>query len=79
MGESLLCGVFYFVAVPVCGNKLEDKANKFNLTDLNGREQLAAGILVISIIGLGLIPSPVIELSATTINTMINQISQRLL
>ena len=56
-----------------------DKANKFNLTDLNGREQLAAGILVISIIGLGLIPSPVIELSATTINTMINQISQRLL
>ena len=56
-----------------------DKTNKYNLTDLNGREQLAVGILVISIIGLGLIPSPVIELSATTINTMINQISQRLL
>ena len=55
------------------------KATAFNLMDLNRREQAAAGILVIGIIGFGLIPNPVIELSAATINNMITQISQRLL
>ncbi|MCX7086171.1 MAG: NADH-quinone oxidoreductase subunit M [Methylococcales bacterium] len=54
------------------------KSNNPKLVDLNRREQLAAGFLIISIIGLGIIPNPVIELSATTINDMINQISQRL-
>ena len=55
------------------------KTNTFNLMDLNRREQAAAGILVIGIIGFGLIPSPIIELSAATISNMITQISQRLL
>ena len=55
------------------------KTNTFNLMDLNKREQAVAGILVISIIGFGLIPNPVIELSAATINNLITQISQRLL
>ena len=55
------------------------KATAFNLMDLNRREQAAAGILVIGIIGFGLIPNPVIELSAATISNMITQISQRLL
>ncbi len=55
------------------------KTTAFNLLDLNRREQAAAGILVISIISFGLIPNPVIELSAATISNMISQISQRLL
>ena len=50
-----------------------------HLRDLNTREAFAAGLLVTGIIGLGFMPSPLIELSSATINQMINQISQRLL
>ena len=55
------------------------KPNMQHLVDLNARETIAAGLLVSGIIGLGFMPSPLIELSAATITQMINQISQRLL
>jgi hypothetical protein len=34
-GENSLCGVFYFVAVPVCGDELEDKAKNFKCIVFN--------------------------------------------
>ena len=55
------------------------KANLTTLTDLNTRELIASGLLVTGIIGFGIMPSPLIDLSAATITQMINQISQRLL
>ncbi len=55
------------------------KPSMEHLRDLNNREAFAAGLLVTGIIGLGFMPSPLIELSSATINQMINQISQRLL
>jgi NADH-quinone oxidoreductase subunit M len=55
------------------------KPSEEHLRDLNTREVFAAGLLVTGIVGLGFMPSPLIELSSATIKQMINQISQRLL
>ena len=50
-----------------------------HIADLKTSEILAAGVLVTAIILFGLLPAPLIELSAATIAQMNNQISQRLL
>jgi NADH-quinone oxidoreductase subunit M len=49
------------------------------ITDLNTPEILAAGLLIAGIVLFGLLPAPLIELSAATIAQINNQISQRLL
>jgi NADH-quinone oxidoreductase subunit M len=49
------------------------------IADLKTHEILAAGLLVASIVLFGLLPAPLIELSAATITRMNDQISQRLL
>ncbi|MDD2660692.1 MAG: NADH-quinone oxidoreductase subunit M [Methylococcales bacterium] len=49
------------------------------IADLNAPEFLAAGALVAGIVLFGLLPAPLIELSAATIAQINNQISQRLL
>jgi NADH-quinone oxidoreductase subunit M len=48
------------------------------IDDLKTPELLAAGVLVTGIVLFGLLPAPLIELSAATISQMNNQISQRL-
>jgi NADH-quinone oxidoreductase subunit M len=50
-----------------------------SITDLNTPEFLAAGALVGGIVLFGLLPAPLIELSAATITQIHNQVSQRLL
>ncbi len=49
------------------------------IADLKTPEILAAGLLVAGIVLFGLLPAPLIELSAATITQMNDQISQRLL
>ena len=49
------------------------------ITDLKTPELLAAGLLVAGIVLFGLLPAPLIELSAATITQINQQISQRLL
>ena len=49
------------------------------IADLNTPEILATGLLVAGIVLFGLLPAPLIELSAATITRMNDQISQRLL
>lgn len=49
------------------------------IADLNAPEFLAAGALVAGIVLFGLLPAPLVELSAATIAQINNQISQRLL
>jgi NADH-quinone oxidoreductase subunit M len=50
-----------------------------HIKDLNSPELLAAGILVTGIVLFGLLPAPIIDLSAATISRMNNIISQRIL
>ena len=50
-----------------------------SIADLNTPEFLAAGALVGGIVLFGLLPAPLIELSAATITQIHNQVSQRLL
>jgi NADH-quinone oxidoreductase subunit M len=49
------------------------------IKDLNTTELLAAGILVTGIVLFGLLPAPIIDLSAATIGRMNSVISQRIL
>lgn len=55
------------------------KAAMQSLNDLNASELLAAGILVGGIVLFGLMPSPLLNLSAATISQMNDLISQRIL
>ena len=55
------------------------KAAMQSLNDLNASELLAAGILVGGIVLFGLMPSPLLNLSAATISQMNELISQRIL
>jgi NADH-quinone oxidoreductase subunit M len=50
-----------------------------NIDDLRLPEMLAASVLVAGIIGFGLLPSPLIDLSASTLNHINIAHSKRLL
>ena len=50
-----------------------------HIPDLNTPELLAAGLLLVGIVGFGVLPVVWIELSAATIAHITQQISQRLL
>jgi len=49
------------------------------IEDLRAPELLAAGILVAGIVFFGLLPAPLLDLSAATISQMNSLISQRIL
>lgn len=55
------------------------KAQMRQVNDLTAPEFLAAGLLVTGIVLFGLMPSPLLDLSAATINRMNGTISQRIL